>query len=201
MLKNSRSTYDLINMAERNTANNDRRRSPRFSCDGHAKISRLPSDGISVPGKVLDLSLHGCRVDTTLPIDCGVRVEIVARVNAASFRVVGDVKAIRGRSEACIEFVHLSAGAQEMLADLVAELARLQAVLNDLKSACRDTDPEAFRRQVDYRRLQAAMLSERFPFLGTILPAESSEPDHVASAGKELSKEGQALLIPDDLFD
>ncbi|MGD0790278.1 MAG: PilZ domain-containing protein [Terriglobales bacterium] len=179
----------------------DRRRSPRFSCDGHAKISRLPSDGISLPGKILDLSLHGCRVDTTLPINCGGRVEIVARVNAASFRVVGDVKAIRGRSEACIEFIHLSAGAKEMLADLVAELARLQAVLNDLQSACRDMDPEAFRRQVDYRRLQAAMLSERFPFLGTILPAESSEPDQVASAGKESSKEGQPLLIPDDLLD
>ena len=203
-LKNSRPTYDLIDMPERTAADkdradNDRRRSTRFSCGGHAKISRLPSNGIFFPGKIRDLSLGGCCVDTTLPIEYGVRAEIIVRVNAASFRAVGEVKAIRGNSRAGMEFVHLSAVGKDMLADLVAELARLQAVTDNLRSG-REIDPESFRRQLEDRRFQAAMLSKRFPFLGTILHAESSEPDQVASAGKDLIVEAQPLVIPVDLF-
>ncbi len=196
-------------MAERTDADiacgdDDRRRSTRFKCSGDAKISRLPSDGIFVPGKIFDLSLGGCCVDTTLPIDFGVRTEIVVRVNAASFRAVGEVRAIRGRSGAGIEFVHLSAGGKHMLADLVTELARLQAVMNKLNAARREMDAESFRRQLEIGKLQAGMLSERFPFLGTMLPAkssgESSEPDQAASAGQDLIVEAQPLVIPVDLF-
>jgi hypothetical protein len=100
-----------------NDRDSDRRRSARFICGGFAKISRLPADGIFVPGRIRDLSLHGCCVDTPVPIDCGTRAEIVVRVNAASFRAVGEVKAIRGRSVAGLEFVHLTAGGKDLLAD------------------------------------------------------------------------------------
>ena len=121
-------------MPERTDADNDRRRSARFSCSGDAKISRLPSDGSILPGKIVDLSLGGCCVDTTLPIRCGVRAEIVVRVNAASFRALGEVRAIRGPSGSGMEFVQLSAIGKDLLADLVAELARLQAVMNMLRT-------------------------------------------------------------------
>src|ERR1039458_2317010 len=106
-------------MPERTGADEDRRRSPRFTCGGHAEIVCLPSTGILVPGTIRDLSLHGCWVDTSLPIDCGARAEIVVRVNADSFRAVGDVRAVRGPSGAGVEFVHLSAGGKDMLAGLV----------------------------------------------------------------------------------
>ena len=181
-------------------ADNDRRRSTRFTCGGDAKISLLPSDGIFLPGKILDLSLGGCCVDTTLSIHCGVRAEIVVRVNAASFRAVGEVRAIRGRSGAGVEFVHLSTGGKDLLEDLVAELARLQEVMNKLRSARRETDTESFRRQLEDGRLQAAMLSERFPFLGTILPGENPEPNQSASAGKDRIAEPQPLVIAVNLF-
>lgn len=185
---------------ENDRAENDRRRSPRFSCGGHVKISRLPSNGIFIPGTIRDLSLHGCCLDTPLPIDCGVRAEIVVRVNAASFRAVGEVKAIRGSSAAGVEFVHLTAGGKEMLGDLIAELARLQAVMNKLKSARREIDAESFRRQLEHGQRQAAMLSERFPFLGTILRAKSSEADQPVFAGEDRIVEVQPLVIPVDLF-
>jgi PilZ domain len=186
-------------MPERTNADDDRRRSPRFSCGGHASVSRLPSNGIFLTGNIRDLSLGGCCVDTTLPIDCGVRAEIVVRVNAASFRAVGEVRAIRGRSGACIEFVQLSTGGKDMLANLVTELARLQAVMDKLRST-REIDPESFRRQLEDRRLRAAMLSKRLPFLGTILHAESLEPEQAASAGKDVIVKAQPLVIPVDLF-
>ncbi len=186
--------------ADIDCGDNDRRRSTRFKCGGDAKISRLPSDGIFVPGKIFDLSLGGCCVDTTLPIDFGVRTEIVVRVNAASFRAVGEVRAIRGRSGAGIEFVHLSAGGKQMLADLVTELARLQAVMNKLNAPRREMDAESFRRQLEIGKLQAGMLSERFPFLGTIPSAESSEPDQAAFAGQGRIVETQPLVVAVDLF-
>ena len=154
--------------ADRGRADDDRRRSVRFVCGGHAKISLLPSDGIFVPGMIRDLSLHGCCIDSTLPIDYGTRAEIVLRVNAASFRAVGEVKAIRGRSAAGMEFLQLSTGGKELLADLVTDLARVQAVMNKLKSVRRETDAASFRKQLKEGKRQAAMLSARFPFLGTI---------------------------------
>jgi hypothetical protein len=199
-------------MAERTDADiacgdNDRRHSPRFKCGGDAKISHLPSDGIFVPGKIFDLSLGGCCVDTTLPMDFGVRTEIVVRVNAASFRVVGEVRANRGRSGAGIEFVHLSAGGKHMLADLVTELARLQAVMKKLNAAPREMDAAFFRKQLKDGKRQAAMLSERFPFLRTILPANNSGesarnsgPVQAASAGKDRIVEVQSLVLLVDLF-
>jgi hypothetical protein len=185
-----------------NHAADDRRRSRRFTCGGEAKISRLPSDGIFVPGKILDLSLGGCRVDANLPARCGWRAEIMVRVNAASFRAVGEVRAIRGGSGTGIEFVQLSTGGKDMLAELVAELARLQAIMNQLRSARRGTHTESFRRQIEDGRLGAVRLSERFPFLGTILRGEEPEPKsrQSASDGKDRIAETQPLVIAVDLF-
>ena len=186
-----------INCGGIDCRDNDRRRSPRFKCGGEAKISRLPSDGIFVPGKIFDLSLGGCCIDTTLPIDFGVRTEIIVRVNAASFRAVGEVRAIRSRFGAGIEFVHLSAGGKHTLADLVTELARLQAVMNNLKAARREINAESFRKQLEEGKHQAAMLSERFSFLGTIVPAESSGESSKESS-RESSKAGQAASVAED---
>ena len=186
--------------ADNDRANNDRRRSTRFSCGGDAKLTRLPSNGVILPGKIRDLSLHGCLIDTTLPIDCGVRAEIVVRVNAASFRAVGEVRATRGGSGAGMEFVHLSAVGKDRLSDVIAELARLQAVMNKLRSVRREMDAESFRGQLETGKLQAAMLSERFPVLRTILKAEGSEPDQAASGDKDRIVEAQPLVITVDIF-
>src|SRR5271163_171256 len=114
-------------MPEYTDADKDRRRTPRFNCGGLVKISRLPSNGVFLPGAIRDLSLGGCWIDTPISIACGARTEMVVHVKTASFRVVGEVREIRGRFGAGIEFVHLSAGGKDMLDELVTELARLQA--------------------------------------------------------------------------
>jgi hypothetical protein len=181
-------------------ANDDRRGSTRFSCGGQVTISCLPSDGIVLPGKIRDLSLGGCCVDTTLRIARGARTELVVRVNAASFRAVGEVRAIRGHSGACLEFVLLSAGGKGVLADMVTELARLQAVMNDIKATRREIDPESFRRQLEYRRLQATRLSRRFPLLGATLPPESSEASSEVSSEPDPREQERLLVGPVDLF-
>ena len=205
-LKNPSQMHDLIDMPGRANADEDRRRSPRFSCSGHAEINCLPSTGLVLPGTIRDLSLHGCSVDTSSPIDCGSRAEIVVRVNATSFRAVGEVRQIRGRLGAGVEFLHLSAGGKDTLADLVTDLARLQALMNKLKSARCEMDAESFRKELEEGSHQAAWLSERFPFLRTILPAggleesleESLDPHD--ESGKDRTAKAQPLVIRVDLF-
>lgn len=187
-------------MRVRTTADDERRRSPRFACGGYARISCLPSNGIFLPGKILDLSLGGCCVDSVLPIDCGTRAEIVVRVNAASFRAVGEVRALRGQSGAGLEFVHLSAGGKDMLAGLIRELARLHAVMNELRSVRREIDAESYKKQFAEGKLQAALLSERIPALAVILQAESSEPDETLLAGEPRNVEAKPPAAPVDLF-
>jgi PilZ domain len=186
--------------ANNDRADKDRRRDARFSCGGYATISCLPSDGILLLGQIRDLSLGGCCVNTALPIGCGVRAELVVRVNAASFRALGEVRAIRGRSGACMEFVRLSPGGKDMLSDLIKELERAQAVVDRLKSARRDLDEKSFGKQLEEGQIQALRLRKRFPLFGTIRPAESSELDQAASDGKDRIAEAQPLVVPVDLF-
>jgi hypothetical protein len=199
ILKIFRPIYDLIDMPERTEAEEERRRTPRFNCGGHAKISFLPSDGIFLPGKIRDLSLGGCCLDTNLPIEFGSRAEVLVRVNAASFRAVGIVKALRSDSVAGIEFVRLSTGGKELLADLVSELARLRAVIDNLMSARRDMDTETFRKQIEAGKLHAAMFATRYPFLKTTMSAEIAEQDQIESTPKQLIAQARNI-IPVDLF-
>jgi hypothetical protein len=186
-------------MAIGKTAEEDRRRAVRFSCGGQAQVSPLPSNGIFMPGTIRDLSLHGCWVEIPRPIDCGVRAEILVRVNAASFRAVGEVRAVRGQSGAGLEFVQLSSGGKDLLADLISQLARLQALMNKLKSDRRRMDEESFRKELEAGKLEAIALSKRFPFLGTTLSAMNLEEGKTESGG-ELVSTGGHEVVPVNLF-
>jgi len=106
-----------------------------------------------------------------------------------------------GRSvKSGIQFIYLSRGGKDLLADLIAELARLQALINQLKAARRDAEAESFRKQLESGKLLAAMWRERLRSLEGLAPAESSETDQVSSAGAESSKGGQPLVTPVRLF-
>ena len=135
-----------------------------------------------------------------MPIECGARAEIVVHVNSASFRAVGEVKGIRGNSQAGIEFVYLSKGGKDLLADLVAQLARLQAFINHLKAARRETEAEEFRKHLESGKLLAALWRERLRSLEGLVPAENSETDQEPSAGEDPSKEARPLVTPVRLF-
>ena len=114
-------------------------------------------------------------------------------VNSSSFRAVGEVRGIHGNSEAGIQFIYLSRGGKDLLADLIAELARLQALINQLKAARRDAESESFPKQLESGKLLAATWRERLRSLEGLAPAESSETDQVSSAGGESSREGSRL--------
>jgi hypothetical protein len=92
-------------MAENTNGDDVRPGNPRFRCGGLAKISLLPSNGLFLSGKILDLIRGGCCVDTPVPIECAARAAIVVHVNSSWFRAVGEVKGIHGNSEAGRQFM------------------------------------------------------------------------------------------------
>jgi hypothetical protein len=125
--------------------NGDRRQTPRVRCGGLARIVSLPSEGMAVPGKVLDLSLGGCGIETPFPVPSGTRAEILLRVNAASIRVIGEVQDPRGSRRVGIQFLLLSGYGKNLLQDLIRELARQQAIAAIAHAARRQPDIEIVR--------------------------------------------------------
>jgi hypothetical protein len=179
-----------LNSKKRLLPDDDRRRSPRFSCGGLARILCLPSDGIYLAGRVRDLSLNGCGIENISTLECGARAEILVRVSDASFRAIGQVKAGRGAGGIGMEFIQLSAGGQDKLMELLCELARQQAIATTLRAARREPGPE----QVYEVR---AALKESRPMLGRIVASEVSPlvVDRSALIFDEESK-----VIPLDVF-
>ena len=123
----------------------DRRQSPRVRCGGLARIVSLPSEGMAVPGKILNLSLGGCGIETPFPVPSGTRAEVLLRVNAASIRVIGEVQDPRGPRGVGIQFLLLSGYGKNLLQDLIRELARQQAIAAIAHAARRQSDLDAIR--------------------------------------------------------
>jgi len=183
-----------LNPEKLSPQNDDRRRSPRFSCGGLAKIVCLPSDGIYLAGKVRDLSLNGCWIETVSTLECGARAEILVRVSDASFRAIGQVKAVRGPGGIGMEFIQLSAGGQDMLVELLRELARQQAISCVLRAVRREPGPE------HWNEARSALLKESRPMLGRIMASQASEVNPLAADRSALILDEELKVIPLDFF-
>lgn len=164
----------------------ERRRSPRFSCGGMAKIICLPSDGLFLSGRISDLSLGGCGVQISKPLAHGAVAEIVVRIYGSSFRAIGQVRAVRGPAGIGMQFLQLSSGGQDMLVELVRELARQQAIANVVRDARQEPDRGIFTEQ------RLAALRASFPLLRATDGAESN-----ASGSPAVST--TALLVDGDI--
>src|SRR5271167_847890 len=151
----------------------DRRRIPRYSCSGQARITCVPLSGALLRGRVRDLGLGGCcieSIETTSPFDLGARTEILVEVNSWFFRAVGHIRAVRGRSVISMEFARLSSGGFDMLADLIADLegpltgmARQERLVERSRQLLRDTSS------------LGSLRDRGVAIVGTIVPAQSVE--------------------------
>ncbi len=88
------------------------------------------------------MSSGGICLEMTPAVEPGARMEVLVRVNAASFRAAALVRGQRDLSGTCLEFVQISAGAQDVLADLLARLAKMQALNRRLRESRLDKDTE-----------------------------------------------------------
>jgi hypothetical protein len=163
----------------------DRRRTARYSCSGHAQITCLPLNGALFRGRLRDLGLGGCcieSIETTSPFDLNARTEILVRVNSWFFRAMAVVRAVRNRSGISVEFMRMSAGGYTMLTDLIADLERPRpvgdprrrprpATWSALRASPQRTNPAQLREGT-------AVSNRGIAIVGTIVPPQSAdEPD------------------------
>jgi hypothetical protein len=167
----------------------ERRRSPRFLCGGHARLVCLPSEGELHLGKLHDLSLNGCAIETGSQLECGARTELLVRVNASSFRAVGQVRAMRVPFGIGVEFLHLTSTGQDMLAELVRELARQRALARMLRAARLGTGAAELNRQQEF------MLEQSRLVLGEILSPNDPQALEFAVKPQALIVDGEVDLL------
>lgn len=106
----------------------DRRAHPRFAVEEHARLS-IVEHGLTIPCRILDLSLEGCRVRAGSPLPPGLkaRVEITFTINEIPFRMGGRVMRSSGAGELGIAFEGIGTHRQTEWAEVVDEVRALAA--------------------------------------------------------------------------
>ena len=85
--------------------------------------------GISMPSRILNLSLSGCRLRTEEPFNVGIYVRLEAEfcLNGLAFRLGGVSQAILDKHTIGIRFLDVSERRREQLVELIAEIADAEA--------------------------------------------------------------------------
>ena len=101
----------------------DRREASREEVDTTAVIY-LIKIGSRLPGRILDLSLGGCRIraDERFPVGIYTRVETEFSVKGLSFRLAGVVQAIHDRNTIGIRFLDMSSRKREQVEELIGDI-------------------------------------------------------------------------------
>ncbi len=101
----------------------ERRLHARHTVDDTAIIF-LVNVGSHLAGRIIDLSLGGCRIhcDERFPVGIYTRVETEFRIEGLSFRLGGVVQAIHDRCSVGIRFLDMSPRKREQLEQLIQEI-------------------------------------------------------------------------------
>jgi len=111
-----------------------RRIEPRHDVDTEAVI-RLVNLGADVHGRILDISMGGCRICTDVRFPLGIfrRVETEFRIEGLPFRLPGVIQAIYDPFNVGIRFLDMSERKRE----------QLQHLIDDIKAAHNEADKRA----------------------------------------------------------
>ena len=105
----------------------DRRKDARQQVDNSAEIL-LVNVGSRLCGRILDLSLGGCRIrtDGNFPVGIYTRVEVEFRIDGLPFRLGGVIQAIHDRKTVGVRFLDLSERKRAQVSELINEVAELR---------------------------------------------------------------------------
>ena len=100
----------------------NRRHHPRYACEGRAEVC-VPHGGLLFRGKILDLSLSGCFIQTAaLNLERGTPVEIYFVARQLQFHIAGHIAVLYRRKGAGIAFGALGPRRTREVTELIAEL-------------------------------------------------------------------------------
>lgn len=106
----------------------DRRMTRRCEVDTSTVIY-LVKIGSKLHGKILDLSLGGCRIHTAERFPAGIytRVETEFRLQGLPLRLAGVIQAIHDRNLVGVRFLDVSPRKREQIAELIDEIVEMRA--------------------------------------------------------------------------
>ncbi len=112
-------------------ARRDRRRQPRHEVDTPAAVF-LVKIGSTLRGRILDLSLSGCRIrtDERFPVGIYTRVEAEFCLEGLPLRLGGVIQVIHDRNTVGIRFIDLSDRKRQQVVELIGEIEQLRAAQN-----------------------------------------------------------------------
>ena len=125
----------------------DRRAQTRHEVDTFATIF-LVKAGSALRGRILDLSLSGCRIrtDERFPVGIYTRVETEFHLEGLPFRLGGVIQAIHNRNMVGIRFLDLSERKRQQVLELIGEMEQMRAAPLDA-----DASPAEKQQQADGR--------------------------------------------------
>jgi c-di-GMP-binding flagellar brake protein YcgR len=122
------------------TAGRERRTQSRHEVDTTATLM-LVNVGSHLSGRILNLSLGGCRIhtDERFPVGIYTRIETEFRLEGLPFRLGGVVQAVQDRKFVGIRFLDMSQRKREQLEQLIEEIDELRQSQQPQSAATEDS--------------------------------------------------------------
>jgi PilZ domain len=111
-----------------NSSAGEKRRSPRYRCQGSARLRELGS-GISTWSTFTDISLHGCYVEAMSTFRSGAKLALTMEVNGFRVETHGEVRVVYPNLGMGICFTTMSEPNRKQLQELLRSLSRPSVIL------------------------------------------------------------------------
>lgn len=114
------------------SAAKERRDHPRVRCGGNVELRRVPpAPAESICGRIENLSIGGCYLETERLLEIGEQLVMEIRLNGLDLRMIASVRSAKSdpRCWAGLEFVGISAEGLKKLQALIEVIAREQSLL------------------------------------------------------------------------
>jgi PilZ domain-containing protein len=111
-----------------NSKPGEKRRSPRYRCQGSARLRELGS-GVSTWSTFTDISLHGCYMEAMSTFRVGAKLALTMEVNGFHVETKSEVRVVYPNLGMGICFTVMSEPNREQLQELLRSLSRPSAIL------------------------------------------------------------------------
>jgi c-di-GMP-binding flagellar brake protein YcgR len=173
----------------------ERRTAPRHGVDEVARLL-LVKHGSTVPCRVMDLSLNGCRLSTPERFLAGilVRVEVAFMVRGFAFRFCGVTQWTDGRQQVGIRFVDVPMRRREELAEALAEVKAQNAA----KAAKQAADEQVAEQLAEEQRTAPAAVPQAKAVVVAAVPVAASriQADRTIAPAPQSAQTQRGPLLP-----
>jgi hypothetical protein len=122
-------TNPLNAPSPQNSASADKRKSPRYPCEGNARIQEV-GNPTATWAKFADISMHGCYVETATPFRSGTSLTLKLDANNYHIEATGEVRVVYSGLGMGISFIKMSDEDRARLRELVRSISPASVIMN-----------------------------------------------------------------------